>query len=77
MVDFRKYKDEHVRVEAKSWKGKPYVDARLVVLDPNGLNLPTYTAKGFMLTPALARQVGQAMIQAADEIEANHRLETL
>jgi len=59
---FPKNAMERVQVVAKTYKGKPYIDARIFFQADDGEWRPT--PKGLCLAPDLARQVAAAMAKA-------------
>jgi hypothetical protein len=60
---FGKSATEQVRVERTSFKGREYINARIWFQDERGEWHPTQ--KGLTLTPELAEEVAQAMLEAA------------
>jgi len=62
-AEYEKSESERVVVQRKEYKGKDYVDARVHYLAGTDDWRPT--KKGLCLSPELARQVAEAMIEAA------------
>lgn len=58
---------ERVRVRLTEYAGHRLVDARVYFEGDNGEWVPT--KKGLALSPAVARQVAQAIIEASETLE--------
>jgi hypothetical protein len=67
VADIGKNAIERVRVRLTEYAGHRLVDARVYFEGDNGEWVPT--KKGLALSPAVARQVAQAIMQASEQLE--------
>ena len=67
IADIGKNAIERVRVRLTEYAGHRLVDARVYFEANNGEWVPT--KKGLALSPTVARQVAQAIIEASEQLE--------
>ncbi|MDR5755604.1 transcriptional coactivator p15/PC4 family protein [Caballeronia sp. LZ035] len=66
VIDIQKSPTQRIRVSHRSYKGRRYVDVRLLVVNAAGDFVPTQ--KGLMVRPELLPQVIQGLTLAAQEV---------
>ncbi|MDR5853164.1 transcriptional coactivator p15/PC4 family protein [Caballeronia sp. LZ003] len=66
VMEVQKNATQRVRISHRWYKGRQYVDVRLVVVDMAGEFVPT--RQGIMLRPELLAQVIQGLTLAAREV---------
>ncbi|SAK42996.1 hypothetical protein AWB76_00494 [Caballeronia temeraria] len=66
VVDIQKSPTQRIRVSHRCFKGRQYVDVRLLVVNAAGDFVPTQ--KGLMVRPELLPQVIQGLTLAAKEV---------
>ncbi|WP_250522915.1 MULTISPECIES: transcriptional coactivator p15/PC4 family protein [unclassified Caballeronia] len=66
VIDIQKSPTQRIRVSHRSYKGRQYVDVRLLVVNAAGDFVPTQ--KGLMVRPELLPQVIQGLTRAAQEV---------
>lgn len=66
VMEVQKIATQRIRISHRSYKGRQYVDIRLVVVDIEGEFVPT--RQGIMLRPELLPQVIQGLTLAAQEV---------
>ncbi|MDR5770186.1 MULTISPECIES: transcriptional coactivator p15/PC4 family protein [unclassified Caballeronia] len=66
VMEVQKNATQRVRISHRWYKGRQYVDVRLVVVDMAGDFVPT--RQGIMLRPELLAQVIQGLTLAAREV---------
>ncbi|MDR5776774.1 transcriptional coactivator p15/PC4 family protein [Caballeronia sp. LZ002] len=66
VMEIQKNATQRVRISHRWYKGRQYVDVRLVVVDMAGEFVPT--RQGIMLRPELLAQVIQGLTLAAREV---------
>ncbi|MDR5756350.1 transcriptional coactivator p15/PC4 family protein [Caballeronia sp. LZ035] len=65
VIDIQKSPTQRIRVSHRSFKGRRYVDVRLLVVNAAGDFVPTQ--KGLMVRPELLPQVIQGLTLASQE----------
>ncbi|BAO87870.1 transcriptional coactivator p15/PC4 family protein [Caballeronia cordobensis] len=66
VIDIQKSPTQRIRVSHRWFKGRQYVDVRLLVVNAAGDFVPTQ--KGLMVRPELLPQVIQGLTLAAQEV---------
>ncbi|GAB5098492.1 transcriptional coactivator p15/PC4 family protein [Caballeronia sp. HLA56] len=66
VMDIQKSATQRIRIIHRCYKGREYVDVRLVVANAAGEFVPTQ--KGIMLRPELLPQIIQGLTLAAREV---------
>lgn len=66
ILDIKKSPTQRIRVSHRWFKGRQYVDVRLLVVNAAGDFVPTQ--KGLMVRPELLPQVIQGLTLAAQEV---------
>jgi hypothetical protein len=70
VLDVQKSATQRIRIAHRSYKGRNYVDVRLIVVDRDGAFVPT--TQGISIRPELLAQIIQGLTIAARECGGGH-----